>query len=93
MRARAGSILHGGDELAPPILAAYYVLYRLTIDICCNMCVCQIFEIKSSIIIIIIISIIIILPEVSVDEKVSIVEQPHVRVEHDGQEDGTDDEK
>jgi len=24
---RVGSILHGGDELAPSILAAYYVLY------------------------------------------------------------------
>jgi len=27
VRALAGSIPHGGDELVPPILAAYYVLY------------------------------------------------------------------
>jgi len=27
-----------------PILAAYYVLYWLTTDICCDTCVCQIFE-------------------------------------------------
>jgi len=27
VQARAGSIPHGGDELAPPKLAAYYVLY------------------------------------------------------------------
>jgi len=56
----AGSISHRGDELAPPMLAAYYVLYWwsiqgcdeldvlywLTIDICCDICVWQIFEIK-----------------------------------------------
>jgi len=27
VRARASSIPHGGDDLAPPILAADYVLY------------------------------------------------------------------
>jgi len=51
---RVGSISHGSDEFAPPILAAYYVLFCLTNDICCDICNCQIFEIKSIIIIIII---------------------------------------
>jgi len=46
VRPRAGSILHEGNELAPPILAAYYVRDWLTIDICCDICVCQIFETK-----------------------------------------------
>jgi len=31
VRVRAGSITHGADELAPHILAAYYVLYSGTI--------------------------------------------------------------
>jgi len=51
VRACKGSLPHRGDELAQPILAAYYVLHWLTIDICCDICVCQIFEINSTIII------------------------------------------
>jgi len=44
---RAGSIPHWGDELAQPILAAYFMycidgLLTFGFDIC----VCQIFEIK-----------------------------------------------
>jgi len=51
---RVRSIPPGGDELAPPILAAYCILYWWTIDICCDICVYQILEIKRVIIIIII---------------------------------------